>query len=318
MGIYPNLLSVIYYTHLSTNNDSGTSYSKEKTVRIGIVGKTDNIGISDLAGLLIDTFKSRNIEIILDDKLSKLVPHDMYAPIEKLLKKVNLVMVLGGDGTFLGVSRMIGGTNIPIVGINMGGLGFLTEVTKDEAADLAELIINRKYEIENRAMISVSVLRKKKILCRHDVLNDVVINRGIGSRIVDLSINIDGSQITAFKADGLIIATPTGSTAYSLSAGGPIVFPTLPLMIVTPICPHTLTNRPLVISNTRVIHIKSFHETKGLQVTLDGQINVDLKNGDVVKVTKSKKSVNFIKSPFRDYFTILKTKLMWGERYGTI
>lgn len=287
-------------------------------MRVGIVGKTNNEEVSSLAATLLRKFRSKKVDVTLDEKLHNLVKHDNFAPVERFRYNVDLVMVLGGDGTFLGVSRVIAGTDIPIVGINMGGLGFLTEVTRDEAVKLSELIINNKYEIEKRDMISSTVLREDRILSRHDVLNDVVINRGIGSRIVDLSITIDGDQITTFKADGLILSTPTGSTAYSLSAGGPIVFPTLPLMIVTPICPHTLTNRPLVISNTRVIDVKSYHETSGLQLTLDGQINVDLVNGDVIKVTKSKKAVNFIKSPFRDYFSILKTKLMWGERYGTI
>lgn len=289
-----------------------------KKVIVGIVGKTDNVEVPVLAESLLKKFSSRNIDVILEDKFSKLVSHNSFTKLKTIHKKADILMVLGGDGTFLGASRAIAGSDIPIVGINMGGLGFLTEVTKDEALDLSELIINEKYEIEKRDMISATVMRKNRILSRHDVLNDVVINRGIGSRIVDLSICIDGDQITRFKADGLILSTPTGSTAYSLSAGGPIVYPTLPLMIVTPICPHTLTNRPLVISNNRVIEVKSFHESTGLQVTLDGQINIDLKNGDMIKVTKSTNSVNFIKSPFKDYFTILKTKLMWGERYGTI
>jgi len=288
-------------------------------VRVGIVGKTDNNGeVSSLAATLLKKFRSRKVDVILDEKFNDLVKHNNFAPLEEFHNKVDLIMVLGGDGTFLGVSRVIAGTDVPIVGINMGGLGFLTEVTRDEAVKLSDLIISRKYEIEKRDMISATVLRKNRVLSSHDVLNDVVINRGIGSRIVDLSITIDSNQITTFKADGLILSTPTGSTAYSLSAGGPIVFPTLPLMIVTPICPHTLTNRPLVISNSRIIEVKLYHDTSGLQVTLDGQINVDLVNGDVIKVTKSKKAVNFIKSPFRDYFSILKTKLMWGERYGTI
>lgn len=288
-------------------------------MRVGIVGKTDNNGeVSSLAATLLKKFRSRKVDVILDEKFNDLVKHNNFAPLEEFHNKVDLIMVLGGDGTFLGVSRVIAGTDVPIVGINMGGLGFLTEVTRDEAVKLSDLIISRKYEIEKRDMISATVLRKNRVLSSHDVLNDVVINRGIGSRIVDLSITIDSNQITTFKADGLILSTPTGSTAYSLSAGGPIVFPTLPLMIVTPICPHTLTNRPLVISNSRIIEVKLYHDTSGLQVTLDGQINVDLVNGDVIKVTKSKKAVNFIKSPFRDYFSILKTKLMWGERYGTI
>jgi NAD+ kinase len=150
------------------------------------------------------------------------------------------------------------------------------------------------------------------------VLNDVVINKGAVARMVDLAIYVNGSHVTTFRADGIILSTPTGSTAYSLSAGGPIVYPTLPVTIVTPICPHTLTNRPLVVSNETRIRVKVLTDTTDVYLTLDGQLGVNLRLGDVVEVRKSDTSVKLIKSPFRDYFTILKTKLMWGERYGSI
>jgi len=287
-------------------------------LKVGIVGKIENSEVVDLTRILVEEFGSLGVEVYLENKLADLAGNNNCTELENIHKHSDVVIVLGGDGTFLGVSRILSGTDIPVVGINMGNLGFLTEVTRKEALQLVDIIANGSYEVENREMLSAKVIRKNKQFCSYDVLNDVVISRGIVSRVVDLSLEINDKQISTFKADGLILATPTGSTAYSLSAGGPIVFPALPLMIITPICPHTLTNRPLVVSNERVVRVRSLTDTTQVHLTLDGQISFDLMAGDVVEVTKSKKSVKFIRSPFRDYFSILKTKLMWGERYGTI
>jgi len=287
-------------------------------LKVGIVGKIENSEVVDLTRILVEEFGSLGVEVYLENKLADLAGNNNCTELENIHKHSDVVIVLGGDGTFLGVSRILSGTDIPVVGINMGNLGFLTEVTRKEALQLVDIIANGSYEVENREMLSAKVIRKNKQFCSYDVLNDVVISRGIVSRVVDLTLEINDKQISTFKADGLILATPTGSTAYSLSAGGPIVFPALPLMIITPICPHTLTNRPLVVSNERVVRVRSLTDTTQVHLTLDGQISFDLMAGDVVEITKSKKSVKFIRSPFRDYFSILKTKLMWGERYGTI
>ena len=287
-------------------------------MKVGIVGKIENGEVVDLTKTLVEKFSSLGVEVCLESKLAGLAGYKNCTELENIHKNSDVVIVLGGDGTLLGVSRILSGSDIPIVGINMGNLGFLTEVTREEALDLVDIIANGSYEVENREMISAKVIRGNKQYCNYDVLNDVVISRGIVSRVVDLALEINDKQISTFKADGIILATPTGSTAYSLSAGGPIVFPALPLMIITPICPHTFTNRPLVVSNKRIIRVRSLSDTTEIHLTLDGQISFDLMAGDVVEVTKSKKSVKFIRSPFRDYFSILKTKLMWGERYGTI
>jgi len=287
-------------------------------LKVGIVGRIENSEVVDLTRTLVEKFNSLNVEVYLEKKLADLACYNNYTELENIHKHSDVVIVLGGDGTFLAVSRILSGTDIPVVGINMGYLGFLTEVTREEALELVDIIAKGAYEVENREMISAKVIRKNKQFCNYDVLNDVVISRGIVSRVVDLSLEINDKQISTFKADGLILATPTGSTAYSLSAGGPIVFPALPLTIITPICPHTLTYRPLVVSNKRIIRVRSLTDNTQLHLTLDGQISFDLMMGDVVEVTKSEKSVKFIRSPFRDYFSILKTKLMWGERYGSI
>jgi len=287
-------------------------------LKVGIVGKIKDSEVVNLTRTLVEKFSSLNVEVYLESKLADLACYNNCTELENIHKYADVVIVLGGDGTFLGVSRILSGTDIPIVGINMGNLGFLTEVTREEALQLVDIIAKGAYEVETREMISVKVIRDNKQYCNYDVLNDVVISRGKVSRVVDLSLEINDKQISTFKADGLILATPTGSTAYSLSAGGPIVFPALPLTIITPISPHTLTNRPLVVSNKRIIRVRSLTDSTELHLTLDGQISFDLMAGDVVEVTKSKKSVKFIRSPFRDYFSILKTKLMWGEHYGSI
>jgi len=287
-------------------------------LKVGIVGKIKDSEVVNLTRTLVEKFNSLNVEVYLESKLADLACYNNCTELENIHKYSDVVIVLGGDGTFLGVSRILSGTDIPIVGINMGNLGFLTEVTREEALELVDIIAKGAYEVETREMISVKVIRENKQYCNYDVLNDVVISRGKVSRVVDLSLEINDKQISTFKADGLILATPTGSTAYSLSAGGPIVFPALPLTIITPISPHTLTNRPLVVSNKRIIRVRSLTDSTELHLTLDGQISFDLMAGDVVEVTKSKKSVKFIRSPFRDYFSILKTKLMWGEHYGSI
>ena len=208
--------------------------------------------------------------------------------------------------------------DIPILGFNLGGLGFLTEFTVNEIIPIMEKIVKGDYEIEERDMISATVFKEGKKLGEYQVLNDLVINNGEISRIIDLAIFIDSDQVTTFKADGIIFSTPTGSTAYSLSAGGPIAYPTLPVILITPICPHILTNRPLVVSNEMEIKVKVLTGELNSYLTLDGQETITLNQNDEVILKKSKSKVKLIKSPFRDYFSILKTKLMWGERYGTI
>ncbi len=178
------------------------------------------------------------------------------------------------------------------------------------------LLIFDEYEIEERGMISASVFKKNKEFGNYKVLNDLVINNEV-SRIIDLAIYAEGSHITTFKADGIIFSTPTGSTAYSLSAGGPIVHPTLPVTLITPICPHILTNRPLVVSNEMEITVKVLTEGSSY-MTLDGRETIKVELNDEIKLKKSDSTVKLVKSPFRDYFSILKTKLMWGERYGRL
>ncbi len=286
-------------------------------MKVGIIGKRNNKEVYSIVRGLVEWLEEKGVEYLVDSELGKNLKLDNSVKQADIPKHVELVIVFGGDGTFLSVSKQVNEYNIPILGINSGGLGFLTEFTLNELYPIMEKILDDDYEIEERGMLSASVYKKGKKFGSYTVLNDLVINNGKVSRIIDLAIYAEGNLITTFKADGIIFSTPTGSTAYSLSAGGPIAHPTLPVTLITPICPHILTNRPLVVSNEMEITVKVL--TVGSSyLTLDGQETIKLELNDEIKLKKSDSTVKLIKSPFRDYFSILKTKLMWGERYGRL
>ena len=283
-------------------------------MKVGIIGKRNNTEVYSIVSDLVKWLDEKKVEYIVDSELGHNLNLENSVKQADIPKHVELVIVFGGDGTFLSVSKQVNEFDIPILGINSGGLGFLTEFTVKELYPIMDKIIVDEYEIEERGMISASVFKKNKKFGNYKVLNDLVINNEV-SRIIDLAIYAEGSHITTFKADGIIFSTPTGSTAYSLSAGGPIVHPTLPVTLITPICPHILTNRPLVVSNEMEITVKVLTEGSSY-MTLDGQETIKFDLNDEIKLKKSDSTVKLVKSPFRDYFSILKTKLMWGERYG--
>jgi NAD+ kinase len=287
-------------------------------LRIGIIGKTNIDQTYEIAKDLGKWFRERGVEVILESGIADKLRRKNSAPAAEIPGLVDIILVFGGDGTFLGVARLACEHGTPILGVNLGGLGFLTEITVDEIYPMMERILRGDFEIEDRCMLRTTVRRGKARAKHYEVLNDVVINKEAEARIIDLEIYIEGSHVTTYKADGIILSTPTGSTAYSLSAGGPIVHPALPVTIITPICPHTLTNRPLVVSNEMKVEIKITTQQPDTYLTLDGQIGMRLRTGDVIEVRRSDTLIKLVKSPFRDYFTILKTKLMWGERYGKI
>jgi len=226
---------------------------------------------------------------------------------------VDWVVVLGGDGTLLGAARKVGKYGVPILGVNLGGLGFLTEVPLKRLYPAVEMMLKGELEVEKRLLLETRVLRSGKEICRFLVLNDVVINKGALARIIDLDVYINNRFLTTFRADGLIIATPTGSTAYNLSAGGPILYPTLSNFILTPICPFTLTNRPLILPGSHTISIEMGKESEEkVSLTFDGQVGFDFNHGDQIVIYRSNEMINLVKSPDQTYFEILRTKLMWG------
>ncbi len=226
---------------------------------------------------------------------------------------VDWVVVLGGDGTLLGAARKVGRYGVPILGVNLGGLGFLTEIPLKRLYPVTEMMLRGELEVESRLVLGTKVIRNGEEMCRFLVLNDVVINKGAIARIIDLDIYINDLFLTTFRADGLIIATPTGSTAYNLSAGGPILYPTSGNFILTPICPFTLTNRPIILPDSHIVTIMMGKESEDtVSLTFDGQVGFDFSYGDRVLIYKSEESIKLIKSPDQSYFEILRTKLMWG------
>jgi len=285
-------------------------------LKFGITGKKDSEQVYEIARRLCGWLRERDIEFFVEENLGRNIDAENVLAERDLAAAVDIIVVFGGDGSFIWVSRMVQGQDVSILGCNLGGLGFLTEFTVDEFFPMMERILAGDYEIEKRDMISCCVVRKDGEREEFTVLNDVVINNGPISKVVDLSIYINEKYVTTFKADGIIFATPTGSTAYSLSAGGPIIYPTLPVITVTPICPHILTNRPIVVPYTKKIRTRVLTDIQNTYLTLDGQVGVPLYLGDEVVLEGSESYVNIIKSPFRDYFNILKTKLMWSGRYG--
>ena len=284
-------------------------------MKFGITGKKGSAEVYEIARRLCEWLGERDIEFFVEENLGRSIDAENLLAERDLAVAVDIIVVFGGDGSFIWVSRLAQGYDVSILGCNLGGLGFLTEFTVDEFFPMMERVVAGDYEIERRDMISCSVVRKDGEREEFTVLNDIVINNGPISKVVDLSIYIEERYVTTFKADGIIFATPTGSTAYSLSAGGPIIFPTLPVITVTPICPHILTNRPIVVPNTKKIRTKVLTDIQNTYLTLDGQVGVPLYLGDEVVLEGSESYVNIIKSPFRDYFNILKTKLMWSGRY---
>jgi NAD+ kinase len=223
------------------------------------------------------------------------------------------LVVLGGDGTLLGAARRLGPAGTPILGVNLGGLGFLTGVPLDHLYPVMEMMVQGKLAVESRVMLETKVIRDGNEVVRFPVLNDVVVNKRTLARIVDLDVSINGEFLTTFRADGLIISTPTGSTAYNLAAGGPIVYPTMEAFILTPICPFTLTNRPILIPDTAVIQTRMGRQSdRRVLLTFDGQVGFDFQPGDEAVMYKSGTKIQLLRPPQYSYFEVLRTKLMWG------
>jgi len=230
----------------------------------------------------------------------------------QIFKNVSLVIALGGDGTILNVVRQMKNKKLPILGVNLGGLGFLAEVKTKELDRALQDLIKGKYVVETRMTLKTNVKRAGKWIASYDALNDVVVNNGELARAIHLKVSMDGEIVTSIICDGLIISTPTGSTAYSLSSGGPIVFPSTKAILMTPVSPHTLTNRPIVFPEDRVLKIKSVNPKDKVVLTVDGQIGLELKANDIVEVKKSNSFARLILLKKNTYFSILREKLSWG------
>lgn len=282
--------------------------------KVGIYAKKDHPDAAQMTSDIRNRLEEEQITVLLEDSLAEQIGQVHGYDGEDIPSQVDMVIVLGGDGTLISVARLVGGLNVPILGINLGRLGFLTEVTRDELPVMLELLVRGEYVVSERMMLDAIIHRNGEEVGKYTVLNDVVINKGALARIIDMETSVDGSHLSTFKADGLIISTPTGSTGYNLAAGGPIIFPEINSLVISPICPHMLTNRPIVVWSRSIIEIKVRFEDDVVFFTADGQVGRKLLPGDVVEVRRSESRTRLVASPSRDYFEVLRTKLSWGER----
>lgn len=234
-------------------------------------------------------------------------------PDEELARSVDLMLVLGGDGTMIATARMIGDTEVPVMGVNYGGLGYLAEFPVEELFPALEAILAGQFKVQRREMLSVELWRGEELITRNRVLNDVVVNKSALARIIEIEAYLNDQFVNLFRADGLIVATPTGSTAYNLSAGGPVIYPSMNAVVITPICPFTLSNRPIVVPDDSVIEVRLITDNEEVALTLDGQVGFPLQAGDRAVIRKSNATFNLVQPPNRNYFDVLRDKLKWGR-----
>ncbi|MHB1927154.1 MAG: NAD(+)/NADH kinase [Leptospirillum sp.] len=272
---------------------------------------------------LLPWLEKKGIAYYLDMEGSKTFPAITGWKKEDIVHQSDLLLVLGGDGTLLAAARVVGEHQLehtksiqppPILGINLGNLGFLTEVQTSEIFDVLTRVLQGHYTTEERLMLMTRIIRHGQSITESHVLNDVVINQGSKARLVEFDIYMDSLFVTSLKGDGVIFSTPTGSTAYNLSAGGPIVYPEMEGIIMTPICPHTLTHRPLLLPDKIRLEIL-IKKGDSVIVTFDGQVDFPLVAGDLVEITRSPAMTTLVVSPDRNYFEVLRDKLKWGDRY---
>jgi NAD+ kinase len=284
--------------------------------RIGIVARRDRAEASEVTRGLVQWLTAQGREVVLDTETARVLglPGVIVADRPALPEKVDLIVVLGGDGTLLSVARLVDGLGVPILGVNLGGLGFLTATTLEALFPTLEAVLRGEYSAEERLVLAAELVRGGTLLAEHLALNDVVVAKGALGRLIDLDVRADGEPMTAYRADGLIIATPTGSTAYNLSAAGPILFPTMDAVVLTPICSHTLTNRPIVLPASVRLEVTLQTATPDVVLSVDGQAGPPVGEGDVVRVRQASARIRLIRDPRKSYFEVLRTKLKWGER----
>lgn len=285
-----------------------------KLKTVGIVSKPKKDSVCAVVPGLLDWLKERGIEAVYDTETAGCLGRTDGVRRKDIPGKVDLLVVLGGDGTLLAAGRLIRDFSIPILAVNLGQLGFLTEITVDELYEVLEEVAEGRHTAEQRILLEARIQRDGKEVACYDAVNDIVLHKTSLARIVDFEISLDGSFASSIRADGLILSTPTGSTAYSLSAGGPVVLPNVDAIIITPIAPHMLTTRPLVLPSSSKIEAKFKYREEPIYLTADGQVGEELRPGDTITVAKSPRSMKLIRSPKRDFFEILRSKLGWGAR----
>jgi NAD+ kinase len=280
--------------------------------KMGLFLKRHDPRVHEIVAEIIPWLQSREVEIFIDRETA-----DQYsisgsiADADALAASVDMIAVFGGDGTFLHAARLAGTSGVPLLGINLGSLGFLTEVKLEEMHAALERVLQGRCKLAERVLVDVHVLKQEERLAQYLAVNDAVINKGALARIIELEVWVNDELVTITRADGLIIATPTGSTAYSMSAGGPIVFPTMGAFIITPICPHTLSNRPVVIPDDASVAVCLRHG-EDVMLTVDGQVGMPLSQGDRVCFHKAAFPLHIIQATDTTFFKLLREKLKWN------
>jgi len=281
---------------------------------IGIISRPRRSNLSVVAPPLLKWLEERGVQALYDEETAgSLTGSTNGKTRQQVADASQLLLVLGGDGTLLAAARLAAPRGIPILPINMGSLGFLTSFTLDELYPALEDALGGRFSVSERVMLYVELERGGKVIETQRVLNEAVVNKGALARMIELELSIDGDFVCRYRADGLIVASPTGSTAYSLSAGGPIVHPGVESFIITPICAHMLSDRPLVVRDSSSIQMKLSGNTESVFLTLDGQRGIPLQATDIVRISRSKELLKLIQPPRKSYFEILRNKLKWGE-----
>ena len=281
---------------------------------VGIVSKPGAPQAFSVVPRLLAWLNEHGIAARCDEETARYAPGCQSIPREQVPEGAQLVIVLGGDGTLLSAARAISGRDIPLFAVNLGGLGFLTAITIDNMFQELEPALRGEHRIGRRRMLACELIRDDVQVAAYEALNDAVINKAALARMLNMDTYVDNHFVSTFKADGLIIATPTGSNAYSLSAGGPIIFPSVAALAITPICPHMLTNRPVIVPDDSTIKIICRDLDDSSYLTIDGQVGLPLKRGDTVVCKRSENSISLVRPPTQLFFDVLRAKLKWGER----
>lgn len=281
---------------------------------VGLFCKPNIPRAQEIVPVLYEWLRARGISVRFDEQTGLYL--DLPGALERneVPEDCDMVIVLGGDGTLLATARALAGRDTPVFPVNLGHLGFLTAITKDELYPELERALNGQYRVAGRRMLHCEIHRESKVIGCYEALNDVVLTKASLARMIEVEARVDSHFVCTYRADGLIVSTPTGSTAYSLSAGGPIVFPSVAALLLTPICPHMLTNRPVLVPDDSVIEITSRAVSEQAYLTIDGQVGEPLERGDRVVCRRSEKTVNLIRPPRMMFFDVLREKLSWGER----
>lgn len=290
--------------------------AEHRIQRIGIISRPRRSDLAAVVPPLLHWLEARNIQAAYDEETCTSI--DVALPCkpqsrDQLAQSSDLLLVLGGDGTLLAAARVAAPYGVPILPVNLGSLGFLTSFTVNELYPALEDTLAGRFSISERVMLDAALQRAGKVIARESVLNEAVINKGALARMIEMELRIDGGFVCRYRVDGLIVATPTGSTAYSLSAGGPIVHPAVESILITPICPHTLSDRPLVVRDTSLVEATLLGDTDSVYLTLDGQKGIPMESGDQVTISRAKGQLKLIQPPRKSYFEILRNKLKWGE-----